>query len=334
MRAPLISIRAVQPVVSGLQELGYPTQDILHSAGIDPLVLRDVEGRISGQVMGELWRCAQETTGDEYLGLHLAEAALVGAFEVYSYAMVSSATLRAAYRRACRYQRLIHETNYLVFEEHHGTGILRHARPGGRPVGRHPAEFLTTLWVRFGRLVTDTDWSPELVCFAHEAPPQCDEHQRIFRCPVQFSTGRTEMHVLNETLDIRNPNADRVLVDLLDRYANDLLERAPSGVTMSDRVRRWLIGEMSGGKLTVSAAASAMHVSERTLHRHLQDEGTNFRQLLDQLRLEQATKLLSNPRCSLAEVAFLLGFSESSSFHRAFKRWTGQTPAGYRAALT
>jgi AraC-like DNA-binding protein len=98
-------------------------------------------------------------------------------------------------------------------------------------------------------------------------------------------------------------------------------------------VRAWLVEALGSGTPTAAAAARALRLSARSLHRFLQAEGTSFRELLDQLRQERAAGLLANPRCSIGEVSFLLGFSELSSFYRAFRRWTGKTPAEFRAEI-
>ncbi|MFQ5638359.1 MAG: AraC family transcriptional regulator [bacterium] len=328
---PYITVRAVQPVIAALETLGHKVDAFLAEAGISRAVLQDADGRVPHRAMMLLWQHARAATGDDCLGIHLAEAAPIRSFEVHSYALLSSPTLRDAYHRACRYQRLIHETTDLALEDSSREGVLRHSLPGGRAVPRHPAEFLATLWVRFGRLVTGNDWAPALVCFAHVAPKDTSEHARVFRAPVQFSTGRTAMHIPNRMLDLSNPLADANLLGLLDKYADGLLAKVPRQATLAERVRVWLSEELSGGAPSVSSAARALHISARTLHRSLQSEGTSFRELLDQLRQERATVLLANPHCSVAEVGFLLGFAELSSFSRAFKRWTGKAPAAFRA---
>ncbi|MFQ5650877.1 MAG: AraC family transcriptional regulator [bacterium] len=327
---PYITVRAVQPVIAALETLGHKVEAFLAEAGVARAVLHDADGRVPHRAMMLLWQHACAVTGDDCLGIHLAEAAPIRAFEVHSYALLSSPTLRDAYQRACRYQRLIHDATDLTLEEGASEGVLQHSLPGGRPVPRHPAEFLATLWVRFGRLVTGDAWAPALVCFAHAAPKDTSEHARVFRAPVQFSTGRTAMHIPNRILDLPNPRPDANLLGLLDKYADGLLEKFPRQPTLAERVRAWLSEELSGGTPSVSAAARALHSSVRTLHRGLQSEGTSFRELLDQLRQERATVLLANPRCSVAEVGFLLGFAEISSFSRAFKRWTGKAPAEFR----
>lgn len=329
---PFVTVRAVRPVVMGLEALGHNTARILAASGLPRATLEDADGRILHATMMRFWEVAVAVTGDEHLGLHLAEATPLEAFGVHTYAMLSSPTLREAYHRACRYQRLIHAVTDLVFEEGDDEGVLRHALPGGQSVPRQPAELLVMLWVRFGRLILGRDWAPRLVCFAHAQPADVTEHQRIFRTAIHFASGRTAMHVPNDLLNVQNTQADQGLVGVLDDYAQRLLEQAPRRDTLSERVRLQLIGELKGGAPTAEGVARSLQVSVRTLHRALQMEGTTFSELLDQLRQEQAAVYLSAPHISISEVAFLLGFSELSAFYRAFKRWTGTTPAEYRAS--
>jgi AraC-like DNA-binding protein len=100
---------------------------------------------------------------------------------------------------------------------------------------------------------------------------------------------------------------------------------------MSDRVRGILTLLLRDGEPSASITASRMKMSARTLNRALAAEGTSYRAILDQLRHELACRYLADSRLSIGEIGFLLGFSEISAFYRAFKRWTGQTPAVFRA---
>jgi AraC-like DNA-binding protein len=330
----LVTVRAVQPVVAGLDALGYETDSIFAEINISRAVLDNADGGIRHTSMMAFWQEALAVTGDDHLGLHLAEAAPLEAFGVHAYALQSSPTLREAYRRACRYQRLIHETTDLAFDEEAEEGVLHHSLPDGRSVPRHPAEFLVTLWVRFGRLIAGSNWSPRLVCFAHDAPSDVTEHQRVFQTSIQFLSGRTAMYTPNHILDTPNAGADPGLIGVLDDYAERLLKQkpTPTATTLSERVRFQLLETLTGGIPTAEETAQSLHMSVRTLHRNLQQEGLTFSELLNQVRQEQASYYLSNSNISISEVAFLLGFSEISSFYRAFKRWTGTTPAEFRAA--
>jgi AraC-like DNA-binding protein len=329
---PHITVRAVEPVVAGLDELGHDVDTILAAAPVSREQLSDADGRVPHRTMMTLWRAASELTGDADLGIHVALAAPVASFAVHGYALLSSPTLREAYRRGCRYQRLIHEATNLEFDEGPEEGVLHHSLPGGRAVPRQPAEFLASVWVRFGRLVVGNDWNPTLVCFAHPEPEDTSEHARVFGAPVRFTSGRTAVTVPNDVLDAPNPGGDEGLVGVLDDYAHGLLASAPERPSVAGRVGALLTAAFRGGDLpTAEQVARELNMSVRSLHRGLEADDTTFRELVDQLRHERSAALLADPRYSITEIGYLLGFSEISSFYRAFKRWTGRTPADYRS---
>jgi len=332
---PRITVRAVQPVVAGLEALGQDVDAILARAPIRRDELQNADGRIPHGTMMEMWRSAVELTGDDNLGLHVAIAAPLASFTVHAYALLSSPNLREAYRRGCRYQRLIHEATNLEFTEGPREGVLRHSLPGGRTVPRHPAEFLATVWLRFGRLITGSDWAPNAVYFAHVEPGDTSEHARFFDAPIRFASGRTAVHVPNSILDAENPRRDEGLLAVLDEYAASLLAVAPESPSVAGMVGERLSAAFQGGEApTAGQVAGELHMSVRSLHRGLKAEGTTYRELVDQLRHERSAVLLADPRYSIAETGSRLGFSEISSFYRAFKRWTGQTPAEFRARVT
>jgi AraC-like DNA-binding protein len=328
-----LTVRALQPVIAGLEILGHDVDALLATAAISRGVLADPDGRVSHQAMMVFWNRASAVTGDDHLGIHLAEAAPVESFELHAYALLSSPTLRDAYRRACRYQRLIHEATDLQFEDLPRAAVLRHALPGGISVPRHPAEFLATLWLRFGNLLTGTLWKPDAVHFAHAAPRDTTEHERVFGSRVQFSSGRTAMQICDAVLDASNARSDPGLVKVLDRYALSLLGDVPSSITLGSRVRAILVESLGSECPTADTVAKRLNMSVRTLHRALRGESSGYREILEQFRRERAAALLAQRQCSIAEVGFVLGFSELSSFYRAFRRWTGKTPAEYRAAM-
>jgi AraC-like DNA-binding protein len=111
----------------------------------------------------------------------------------------------------------------------------------------------------------------------------------------------------------------------------ELLERVPESTSFGARVRQLVAKELSTSPPDATAVARKLRMSRRTLQRLLRVEGTTFTELVDALRCDLATRYLREPAVAIAEVAFLLGFSEASAFHRAFRRWQGTTPAAYRA---
>lgn len=326
---PRLTVRALRPVLAGLEALGHNVPPLLERAGLSATLLADPEQRLPPGSLQKLWDQGVAASGDECLGLHVAMAAPVASFDLHAYAMLSSPTLRDAFIRAARYQRLINEATVLRLDEGTAGAILQHELPDGSSVPRQPAEFLVACWLRFGRLVAGVPWSPERVFFAHDSPGDCREQTAILDAPLQFSSGRTAMQVPVEVLSLANPQADATLLTLLDRYTDTLLERQPALVTVSARVRAWLVEAHGSGSPAARQAAASLAMSERTLHRRLEQEGTTFRQVLDRFRHEKSVALLA-AGSSITDVAFLLGYSELSAFYRAFRRWTGKSPAAVR----
>ena len=316
--------------MSGLTTSGYDPLPFLNTHGIDSNTLLDPDATVPMSVCVGLLSDGVQATGDDNLGLHVAEQAELGSFDVHFYGMVSSPTLGAAFERVCRYQRLIHETSEVRLEKSGDRALLSHRLPGGIAAPRQTAELLLAAWVRAGRVATRTRWSPAEVRFAHPAPSNSREHERFFGAPLRFATGENALVLPAALLDLPCLRTDPSLLSLLDRYAADRLG-VPRAATFADHARAALSEELQAGNVTAQGVAARLRVSIRTLHRSLAAEGTSYRRLLDQLRLDIAERHLMDDRMSVAEVAFLVGFSEISAFHRAFKRWTGRTPVTFRA---
>ncbi len=329
-----LTVRAISPLLSGLRVLGHDPTPLLAAAQIDSALLKDPDARVPATAVREFWTRALETTGDENLGFHLAQHADIGSFDVLFYLLATSPTLGSAYARMSRSQRLIHDSNVVELTTAGAQAVLRHRRPTGLPIARHSAEFVITTWVRAGRIATNTQWCPIEIRFAHSSPVHAKEYSGYFKSPVRFSTGENAVVFPLSLLETPCAASDPVLLGVLDRYVADRLARTPSVRNSSvDRVRSAILDELRAGEPTATGVAKRVKVSVRTLNRILSDEGTTYRELIDQVRRELATQYLRDRRVSIGETAFLLGFSELSAFYRAFHRWTGHTPAEFRQTL-
>ena len=331
---PTLTARAFLPLLSGLRLLGHDPAPLLAAVGVEASALDDPDARVPMSAGSGLLAQAAAATGDDNIGLHLAEHADLRTVDVHFYAMAASATLRAAYERLSRYQRLIHESSRIDLVPTDNAITLRHVLPGGLAARRQTAEFLIAAWVRTGRLVTDSDWSPLKIRFAHPAPSDRREHERFFHAPLHFTTGENALSVAKSTLALQCVGADPALASFFDRYAGEHIGvEASAAPRIQDRVREALKVQLGDGEPSAVGVAARLKMSVRTLNRTLAGEGTSYRELLDQLRHELASGHLADPHTSIGEVAFLLGFSELSAFYRAFKRWTGRTPAEFRQSV-
>ena len=217
MREPYLTARAVQPLTSGLRALGHDPRPLLVSTGLDDGQLDDPDARVPMRAVWSLIARAVDLTGDDNLGLHIAEHADLRSLDVHFYATLSSPTLGAGYERLCRYQRLINETTRVELDVEDDRATLRHLMPGGGAAPRQTAEFLLAVWVRGGRLATNVEWAPTEVRFAHQVPTDSTPHASFFRSPVLFATGENALVLPAALLDVPCPRADPALLGVLDR---------------------------------------------------------------------------------------------------------------------
>jgi AraC-like DNA-binding protein len=170
--------------------------------------------------------------------------------------------------------------------------------------------------------------------FQHSKPQATSEHERLFRCPVIFNAPFNKLTFNSASLDLPIEQADEGLCRMLDRHAQELLAKYPPRDTVTDNARTVITRELNGGNPSLEHVAAQLGLSERTLQRKLQELGTSHNDLVEQIRRDLAMRYLQEPDMAICEVAYLTGFSEPSSFHRAFKRWTGVTPGEFRQGIT
>jgi AraC-like DNA-binding protein len=278
----------------------------------------------------EVWRLAAEATGDEAIAIHVAEAWTRPVADVLEYAFRASSTLGDALGQVVRYARIMHDRIVVRLEAQGDDVILTGSVPPRHPVNRYQAEIFLALWLRLARDTCAPDLAPRDARFPHSAPANPDEHRRFFACPVLFEQPVVGLRMAGA--DLRRPmrGADPALAALLARQLDTLLVSVPVDPSISARLRLLVKDELPSGGVSIDRVARQLAMSVRTLSRRLDSEGTSFRRLLDSVRQELAVAYLRNPGLELAEIAFLLGYSESSAFHRSFRRWTGRTPLEFR----
>jgi len=296
--------------------------------------LADPSVRVPEAVTDTAWRLAATLTHDEALGIHLAEALPRGSLDLIEYSLRSSPSLEKGLDRLARYGRLL--SDRVAARTHRkGDDLLFLVHDTAR-TPLHPArtEFALAVALKLARDTTGVDITPARVSFAHAEPSDTSEHRRFFHDRVGFGAGTSAMSL--GASDAARPmrEADPALASIIRRRLENALgerDRSSTG-EMSTRIRRIVVEGLGQTDLTLDGVVTTLAVSRRTLTRRLAEEGTSFRQILDDVRRDFARALLQDRSLSVADIAFFLQYSEPAAFHRCFKRWTGHTPQSFREA--
>jgi len=327
-----VQARAVEKIIKLAATYGVSAGSLYASVGLDPHILEDPDQRIPFAQLVSLYEQAAALTGDPAFGLHLGARVDPKVFDVLGYVAINSPTLGEALNRVARYHSIWTDGAAIMVENANGAANIfyKYLDPALGKC-RQDSEMTLAAVVALGRQVTQSELSPVAVRFEHASPGEIAEHKDIFRAPVKFAAGINELVFDSSMLSLPIVKADPVLCTVLDRQAEQQLRKYPRPDLLIDRVRGMIKNELTGGDPSLRNIANQLGVSERTLQRRLREHDTSYHRLLDQSRSDLARRYVKQPELAICEIAYLLGFSESSAFHRAFKRWTGITPGEYRA---
>jgi AraC-like DNA-binding protein len=209
------------------------------------------------------------------------------------------------------------------------TALIRCSAGANQQADRFTTEYAIGLTVTMSRALWASVSKPLEARFSYPPPPYAEEYERILRIPVRFNAGEDGVLFPISMMDDLNPSADAALAQLLEQYAADQLSKIPTNAQFSQRVRACVVSMLPLGALTADSVAAQFNMSNRTLRRRLQDESTSYQEILDDVRAELARHYLTKEKREIDEVSFMLGFSDPSAFTKAFRRWTGHTPAEF-----
>lgn len=327
-----ITSQAVKKMLEALRELGASPAQLSARAGIDLSLCDDKDARVPMARHFALWEAVLEAYGGSDPVFQVARHFTPQDYGLVGFACINSPTLEAGLEQAVRYLALWTDEPRFALAggalEVHWRGAIAD-RPGMRCV----AESAVIELVNNARAVLQAELVPAGVAFAHPAPARRARYDDFFGVPVQFASGgpAARLRFSADQLAAPLPRADPALGELLAELAGKALVQRPREEPLLGRVRELIAAALQRGTVTAGLAARSLAMSERTLRRRLEELGTSFHALTEATREELARRHVADRSLPLSEVAFLLGFSEPSAFHRAFKRWTGITPAAFRA---
>jgi AraC-like DNA-binding protein len=313
-----------------LRTYGCDPDPLFTAAGIDCNVTSDPHSRIPTAKIQVLWKLSVEATEDPGFGLTVAEQFQPAALHGLGFAWLASDTLRDALGRLVRFYRFLNPFFKVNLDDRDDTVDLVMLGPERWPDFIYAEEDMNmAVFLRMCQLTTGEHIVPACVTLQRPAPSCVDRFNAFFGAPVQFGAPDNRLcfdpQLVNQPLMTSDPELarinDQTVIDYLARFDR-------TNITMKVRAR--IIEQLPNGTVHQESIADALHVSPRSLQRRLKDEETTYKSLLEDTRRELAMQYITDSHRSVGEIAYLLGFSEPCSFTRAFRRWTGHTPAEFR----
>lgn len=321
------SVRLMQSFIRVIGPLGvFPAE--WHTA-FEGLPL---ESRLPVEVAHQVLEAVVQLTSDVDVGLKAAREWGPGDGGALDYAISSAITIRDALDAGSRYIALVNDALALRVTTRGADALVR--LENRVPLPRAARDFQVGALYRAFRSVWASGARSTLrVLIEHAAPADTTEYARTFDgAPIEFGAPFSGFVFDAALLDTRLPGAELRLNEVIRRHAETMLQELACPGELTLRVRGAITEELADGDPSVGHIARRLHMSARTLERKLAREGTTFSVLMEELRRQLAVRYVASAELELAEIAFRLGFSHTTAFHRAFKRWTGDTPLDYRRA--
>jgi AraC-like DNA-binding protein len=301
-------------------------------AGMDPGSLRELCGGGPWSERHRAWDRIMRAVRIDGFPIRVAQRYSVG--EIGALGMIAHVApdLRSAFQRLLDHQHVLTGLALARMRDEpaRGAAVYEILPVDGTELGaRCRREMIIASGLQFAREITGEAIRPRRVCFAHARPRDAREHEAFFGCEVSFGSGWDGLELDRETLAIQLPGADADLSHFLAEHLRAIAGDPPAA-TLEGRLRQAICKRLGTQTLAMPALAQELGMSSRTLRRRLLEHRTSYHHILDRVRREIADELLADAEHKLSEVAFLLGFSDASAFHRAYVRWTGRTPASRR----
>ncbi|HET8707466.1 MAG TPA: AraC family transcriptional regulator [Pseudomonadales bacterium] len=314
-------------VYQAMCKLGLDANAVLTKIGASTEWLNDPHLRTPHAAQDLFWKAVQSVSNDPDIGLHLGENLPVYRGQVIEYLFLSSPTFGEGLTRALNYTRLLSDAvqGRLIQGAERSYLVSDISNSGFRQL----TECAVAGIARFFEYVTENQFRLREIWFTHETGASAEEYQRVYGCDVKLGQKETRLYFDTALLAHPSHHAEPELLRLHEQVASEKVAALERQDLISNVKRA--IGEiLESGDVTLESVAGRLNMKSRDLRMRLQDAGTNFNQVFNDYRCRLARRLLAKTDESIDQIVYLTGFSEPSTFYRAFKRWVGETPVEYR----
>ena len=330
-----ICAAAVKNEFELLIRAGANPSEIEKASSVKLADLTDPDEQIPMQKYIRLEQAAPKLTGNPAIGLSMGMDAPPTESQtgILGYIAAHSPTVREGFRQAIRFSNLLSNAQIMELREMDDQAEFVYMRTDPMYFTIQGIELALSRTATTLKMLGGDGFQFWSAHFQYPAPQYISEYRQIFGNELWFEERENKVVFSSDILSQKTPGAQPYLKDVLLTRAEELLAGLNGEAEIKQQIQKEIINSLPSGSVSIDKIATDFGFSRQTLYRRLKEEGTSFQQLLEDTRKNLAASYLRHTEYSISEVAFLLGFSELSSFHRAFKRWYGHNPQQYRASI-
>lgn len=320
-------------LLDALNENGYDGRVIAEKAGFSIDEFTDSSVQFSLDRTSEFWRLAVLETGDDALGIWVSKSIKQTTFHALGLAVAASKNFHEALLRMERYCDIVSDSEKVrinILDDHWEYRLI----PGAETYRASPTSLDTIMshMIRASRASITGFHAPLSASFARSRPANYKRFADFYQCPIEYDADINVISLAKDLMDAPLTTANVVLADYGDHILDTVLESTRTD-PFDERIRQSMIERLPSGDISLELVAASVGRSARSLQRHFSESGTTFTELLSEHRAELARNYLGQSELAITEIAFLLGYNGTTSFSRAFKTWTGQTPREFKVTV-
>ena len=328
-----VSIPSVKQYLQLAQERQLATDDLLSRLAINSGLLNDNGAFISGDKFQALIAELVELSSDDLFGLHTAKFVQPFSYSVLGYITMNCETLGQAIEKIQPYEKLVGDMGTTQLEqESTDFKISWHCQYPDPRVRRHMTDNCLASWFTFARYLTNTELSPKQVLLSRQQPSesQHQEYQSLFGCNVEYEQAQDAIVFSAELLSLPLDKGDQQLLPVLESHAETIMTQLSAESDLITQVKFHIEQHLPTGKFRQPDIAQALGMGYKTMQRKLKEQDTSFQVLLDEVRFALTEQALQQEKMDVEQLSVQLGFTETRSFFRWFKKLTNQTPGEYK----
>lgn len=326
-----VSAAFIDSILYAAEQLGLDRDALISQLNISLDMLDQPTKRLPESVMHQLFAQIHTKSQKSEIGLEIGRLSRPGTYNALGYAAMSCSNLWEAFQLIPRYESIVLEMGNTRVEKRENQLLLIWGTSSPDDVSQILADTIMASWLTLARWLTGKNISPSLTQFSYQTPHNICHYTNFFGSPVEFNCSENAF-VFNEESILMSPilHADSAMAEIMQKRAEQIKAQIGPQTYTTNKVEAELTKHLPRGKFSLKYIAQALNMSDRTLRRKLQDEGSNFQAILSQVRHKLALKYLSDMSLNILDISLLLGYNEHSSFSAAFKNWQGETPQAYR----